>query len=111
MQLHEKQTSNDPPGVDVWVIMLGDSAEAAGFRIAEQLRADRIQTVCNCGGGGLRKQLRRADKNNARYAVIIGDEELKAGKCIVKCLQSDAQQSLVLENSLSEFLLSELETD
>jgi histidyl-tRNA synthetase len=67
-----------------------------------------IQVVCNCGGGDIKKQLRRADQNKALIAVIIGDEEVSSGRLTVKPLRSGEVQMLVVQDQLVEVLLSQL---
>lgn len=77
---------------DVFVATVGEAAELAGARIAESLRSARLRVTVNLGGGNFKKQLRRADASGARYAVIVGEEELARGEASVKDLRSDAPQ-------------------
>jgi histidyl-tRNA synthetase len=44
---------------------------------------------------GFKAQLRRADKSGARYALILGEAELAAGKVSLKPLREDRPQQLV----------------
>jgi histidyl-tRNA synthetase len=95
-------------GPEVWMIMLGSPGEEVGYPLAEELRQVNIQVVCNCGGGDIKKQLRRADQNKALIAVIIGDEEVSSGRLTVKPLRSGEVQMLVVQDQLVEVLLSQL---
>src|SRR5690606_25061835 len=61
---------------DVFIATVGEAAELAGARIAESLRSARLRVTVNFGGGNFKKQLRGADASGARYAVIVGDDEL-----------------------------------
>lgn len=76
----QTRSATDMIGIEVWIVMLGDAAEEIGYPLAEHLREEGIQVMCNCGGGSIGKQLRRADQNSAVFAVIIGDEELEQQK-------------------------------
>ena len=87
--------------------MLGDAAENIGYPLAENLREAGIRVVCNCGGGSIGKQLRRADQNRALFAVIIGDEELKNQRFTVKPLQSGEDQTSIAEDRLVDFFLAQ----
>ena len=49
----------------------------------------------NCGAGSFKSQLKRADRSGARYAVILGDEELARGVAGLKALREEAGQSAV----------------
>jgi len=82
---------------DVYLVLGGAAAEASGLQIAERLRDAlpglRIET--NCGGGSFKSQLKRADRSGARYAVILGDEELARGVVGLKSLREEAGQAEV----------------
>ena len=53
---------------------------------------------------GFTVQLKQADKLGARFVVLLGDDELKQGKVIVKEL-AKGEQSTVAQNEISKFLL------
>jgi histidyl-tRNA synthetase len=88
------------PGADAYLVSVGDRARRASFVLAENLR-DRVPGLTlsvGLGSGGLKAQLRRADKSGARYALILGDEELAADRVSLKPLREDAaQESLTLD--------------
>jgi histidyl-tRNA synthetase len=108
VELYDQQRSTtEIAGAEVWMVMLGDAAEAFGYPLAEKLREAGIEVVCNCGGGTIAKQLRRADQNGARFAVIIGDEELCNQRFKVKPLQSREEQSSMAEERLADFFLAQ----
>src|SRR5690606_10135686 len=89
-----------PQGPDVFTVSVGEPARREGFKAAEQLR-ERVQGLrisIGAPSAGFKAQLRRADKSGARYAVIIGEDELSSGVLSVKPLRTDeAQQSLSLD--------------
>lgn len=81
-------------GVDAYLILIGDAAELAGPPLAERLR-DRIpalRLVCNAGGGSMKAQLRRADRSGAAMALVLGEDEVAAGKLAVKPLRGEGGQ-------------------
>jgi len=88
---------------DVYVVLAGERAEAAGLALVETLRNQlsgcRIET--NCGGGSFKSQLKRADKSNARYAVILGDSETEQQMAGLKNLRSEEPQVQVAWNQLA----------
>jgi histidyl-tRNA synthetase len=75
MRLQGLVTDEGSP--DVYLVLAGDAAEAAGVGLAERIRdaAPGLRLETNCGGGSFKSQLKRADKSGARYAVIVGDDE------------------------------------
>ena len=63
--------------------------------MAEALRDRGVSVVMHCGGGNFKSQMRKADASGARFAVIIGDDEAKAGVLSLKALRGDAAQTQV----------------
>ncbi|MBI3592766.1 MAG: histidine--tRNA ligase, partial [Nitrospirae bacterium] len=86
--LLKEASADKAPAPKVFVATLGREAEVEGFRIAETLRSKGFWTEPNYGGASLKSQLRKADKLNAEFALIIGDNELKAGKVQWKNLRT-----------------------
>ncbi len=79
---------------DVYVVAVGDEALGVAMRLSEQLREalpGRIVEL-NCGGGGFRAQMRRADGSGAAAVVIVGEEEVAAGRAAVKPLRGQGEQ-------------------
>lgn len=60
--------------------------------------------MSHCGGGNVKKQMKRADKSGASVALLIGEEELAEGMVTVKHLRNDNEQQQVARNALSAFL-------
>lgn len=80
-----------------YMILLGDAAERDGPAIAESLRDVGVRVQCNCGGGNLTAQLRRADRSGAELALILGEQETQTKSIAIKNLrQAEAQQSVLL---------------
>jgi histidyl-tRNA synthetase len=88
------------PQVDAYVIMLGDDVTLQGNTLAEQWRdqVPDIRLQCHCGGGNMKKQMKRADKSGAQIALILGEDELANDTITVKYLRGQhEQQSLPIE--------------
>lgn len=83
--------------IDAYLVAFGEQASIEAFRLAERLRDDlpQLRLMVHCGGGSFKSQFKRADKSNARYALVLGDEELKEGTIGVKDLRgTEAQRTL-----------------
>ncbi|MDT0177416.1 histidine--tRNA ligase [Enterobacter sp. BRE11] len=82
--------------VDVYVIASGQGVQSAAMQLAEKLRdeAPELKLMTNFGGGNFKKQFARADKWGARVALVVGEDEVKAGQVVVKDLRSGDQQTL-----------------
>lgn len=85
---------------DVYIVALGSGTLQRAFALAEELRdhIDGIRIELNLGGGSFKSQLKRADKSNAQYALILGEQELADGCIGLKPLRSaDEQESIAFE--------------
>jgi histidyl-tRNA synthetase len=95
MRLQQRVGSEATP--HVYLALAGPAAEAAGLQLAEALRDAvpglRIET--NCGGGGFKSQLKRADRSGASHAVILGDDEMAQQQATVKPLREESGQRQV----------------
>ncbi|MBT1062816.1 histidine--tRNA ligase [Bowmanella sp. Y26] len=99
-----------PAEVDVYLSLLGEKAEAFGLTLAESLRdaVPGIKLQTHCGGGNLKKQMKRADKSGAGIALVIGEQEVDAGVAGVKYLREDKPQLQVSIEQLPSLLSDEL---
>jgi histidyl-tRNA synthetase len=95
---------NEPARVpDVLVIGVGDAARRKSFAIAESLRdrLPRLRVLLAQPQASLKTQLKRADRSGARYALIIGEDELASDKVSLKALRAEApQRSLSLDETV-----------
>jgi histidyl-tRNA synthetase len=91
---------------DVYVVAVGDSTLERAFAIAEQLRDQviGIKVELNFGGGSFKSQLKRADKSNAEYALILGEQEIAEKRVGLKPLRSTEDQSSIAFDELAETL-------
>lgn len=88
----------------VYIILLGDTAQQKGLLLAEQLRDRNLRVECNCGGGSMKSQMKRADRSGARHALILGPEEEKKGHIVVKDLRGEAGQLEVPQSEVGDYL-------
>ena len=63
--------------------------------VAEHVRDHTTLRVLQHAGGGLRSQIREADRSGARWAVIVGDDEVAENRVSLKWLRADRPQSTV----------------
>ena len=91
---------------DVYVVAVGDSTLERAFAIAEELRDEviGIKVELNFGGGSFKSQLKRADKSNAEYALILGEREIAEKRVGLKPLRSAEDQSSIAFDELAETL-------
>lgn len=80
---------------DVFVVTLGAQARQLGFTLGERLRDRGLQVEYYCGDGGLKNQMKRADKSGAAIALLLGEDELESGIVTLKPLRLSASQRRV----------------
>ena len=91
---------------DLYLCAFGDAAELAGLGLAERLRdaIPGLRLLVNSGGGSFKSQFKKADKSGARYALILGEDELAARVVGCKPLRDDTQQQNIAWDALAEHL-------
>ena len=90
---------------DAYIVAVGDGTMERAFRLAETLRdSSRLRIEVNLGGGSFKSQMKRADKSEAKYALILGEQELAEGRIGLKPLRSDEQQESVPLDELAATL-------
>jgi histidyl-tRNA synthetase len=96
--------ANDPQPLPRPVVFapLGAAAEAKALGIARALRRVGI-TVEQDYRGNMKRRMQRANRLNARAAVIIGDDELAKGVAQVKDLDSGEQREVALDALVDAF--------
>ena len=68
----------------MYVANAGAELRPEVFAVARELRAAGIRTECDYQGRSLKSQFKQADKLGARRIVILGGDELAAGKVKVR---------------------------
>ncbi len=82
------------PGIDVYVVALGDRARAEALVQATTLRAQGFGAELDHAGRSMKGQMKDADRSGARFAAIFGDREIEMGEVTLKDLQSGEQATI-----------------
>jgi histidyl-tRNA synthetase len=78
-----------------YVVHEGDAASQLAWRAGEMLRDAGCSVVVNAGGGSFKSQMKKADASGARYALLIGADEVAADAVSVKPLRESGEQKTV----------------
>ena len=101
--------SGNMPGADtpdVYLVHQGEAASRLAPRVAERLRDDGVDVLFHCGGGNFKSQMKKADASGAAFAVIIGDDEAKAGEVTLKALREGGEQKRVGVEQVADEIVS-----
>lgn len=88
--------------IDYFIIALGEEAGEYAVSLLQQLRRAGFSAEKDYMGRKLKAQFKAAERLHAKYAVIIGDDELKEGKALLKYLETGEQTSVELENMVEQ---------
>lgn len=95
-------TANQSP--DLYLVNVGALAEQNAFQVAEQLRGQGLSVVLHAGGGSFKSQMKKADRSGARFAAILGDDEVASQSISLKPMLGQGEQSLVKLDQVGNFI-------
>ncbi len=78
--------------LDIYLVNVGEQAEKVAFTVAEMLRNNGLSVALHAGGGSFKSQMKKADRSGARFAAILGDDEVLAGEISLKPLLQAGEQ-------------------
>lgn len=84
--------------LDLFIAPLGETSYSSAFDWSCALGLEGIRTEMEFGEKTLKSQMRRADKLDAAYVLIVGDEEIKKGAAILKDMSTGEQVAVAIEN-------------
>ena len=82
---------------DIFLAALGDEAAEKAFVLMSKLQRAGIRAEIDYQGKSLKSQMRRANKLAARYALVLGEQELETGSADLKDMDQGTQQRIVLD--------------
>jgi histidyl-tRNA synthetase len=88
-----------PP--DAYVIHQGEGAGEYALLASQALRLAGHAVVQHAGGGSFKSQMKKADASGALLALIVGEDEVRAGELTLKYLRRDRPQSKLRRDSLA----------
>jgi len=93
---------------DAYLVMVGELAGLEGLRLAEMLRnqLSELKLIMHCGGGSFKSQFKQADKSGARFALILGENEVAQQQVTVKYLREEQPQFTISISELVTWLQS-----
>jgi len=90
------------PAVDAFIVWMGAATQPAAIKLAQRLRGEGIKVEVPPAETKFKKALGLADKLGARYAILIGENEVAAGKFTLKRLADAVQTSLTEAELVTE---------
>jgi len=94
----------------LFIAALGEETIKEAYRIVNQLHLEGIRAELDYEEKSLKSQMRRADKLKARYVLILGEEELKKGRAVLRNMEDKSQEEIPM-NNLLEIIKSKIVRD
>jgi len=91
-----------PVSPQLFIAAIGDEASDRAFVLMSQLQIGGIRAEMDYLGKSLKAQMRRANKLNAAFTLILGEDELKSGQAQLKNMGDSSQSTVELENLAEE---------
>ncbi len=85
-----------PPISQAFIAYMGEKARDKALKLTADLRQAGISIIMSSGAKSLKAQLRQANSLGARWAVIIGEEEVKAGTITLRNMADASQETVAL---------------
>ena len=92
------KAQGEPAAIDAFVIAMDVAGQKQAFALTDSLRKAGISADMGHTGGKVGSQMNRANKLNAKFALILGEEELKNNAAAVKNMQTGTQETVALKN-------------
>lgn len=99
MMLLEDYPKNNPT---VYIAWLGDNTITTAMKIAEDLRKNNIKTCIDFTSKSMKGHMKKADKLNAKYCIILGEDELAKNIVLIKDFSTREQKEVAIDNILNE---------
>lgn len=96
--------------VDVYGVPLGADAKRALALLVNELRQDGVSTDMSYGDRGLKGAMKGAARSGARYALVLGEQELADGTVVVRDMETHDQEAVALD-SAKKYLADRLAYD
>lgn len=87
--------------LDAYIVYAGDNAKAVAVTLVNKLRKAGISADMDPSSAGMKSQMKKAERDKSRYAVIIGGDEIAAGAATVKTMDSGAQDKVAFDGLIS----------
>ena len=94
VELLRQKDDIEPPAKHAYLVAVGENSTESALELAYDLRAGipDLRLIVNLNGGSFKSQFKRADRSDALFALVLGEEEILGGQVAIKFLRSDEEQ-------------------
>lgn len=92
----------DEKSVDIYIVTLGEAARKWGVSKLPELRAAGLSATMDYMGRSMKAQMKDANRENASYAIIVGENELNEGKFTFRNMKESDESTLSFDEILEQ---------
>ncbi|MCF7845983.1 MAG: histidine--tRNA ligase [Candidatus Peribacteraceae bacterium] len=100
----ERMLAPDKDKIDVFVAQLGFEAKKFALQILTELREEGVHALGALGKSSMKDQLGKADKFGVKYALILGEVEVREGKIILRDMKSGVQEVIPIGKAVEKVI-------
>ena len=88
--------------LDAFIVTAGREAEVCGFKLLNNLRKKNIAATMDFASRSMKAQMKQAAKSGAKFALIIGEDEVNENAVTVKNLETSAQNKIPIDEVVTQ---------
>ena len=92
----------NPYATDIFIVTIGDEAKTKSFKLLKDLRTNHISAENNHLDRSVKAQFKYSDKINAKFTIVIGDDELANDTATLKNMSTSEQTTIKLSEIVQE---------
>jgi len=100
--MEQQQSTPALPPADIFIAALGDDAMAFAAPLTHQLRQRGLQAAMDYSNRSLKAQMKQAGRINARYVLIVGDNELTQQQGVLRNMANKEQAPFAFDGDTSQ---------
>lgn len=92
----------NPVSTDIFIVTIGDKAKTKSFKLLKDLRSNHISADNDHLDRSVKAQFKYSDKINAKFTIVIGDDELENDSATLKNMATSEQTTIKLSEITKE---------
>ncbi len=98
----ENLPCGDKPNPSLFLVTIGDKAEKAVISILQKLRMAGISASYEIDKNSIKAQMKAADKSNASFSAVIGEDEINSGNVLLRNMKTGDQKQVTLSDFVNQ---------
>jgi histidyl-tRNA synthetase len=97
-------TLGNTPALDVYIVTRGEEAANWAIQHAATLRSHGLSISFDYAGRSIKAQMKEANRENAKFAIIVGETELESGQFTLRNMLESTEESLSFNDILGKLV-------